>query len=55
MFDLHELEELRMEKYDITSIYKARFKKWHDARIEKRDFKEGDKLLLYNSRLKLFP
>ncbi|XP_021835177.1 uncharacterized protein [Spinacia oleracea] len=55
LLDLHELEELRMNAYDWASIYKARSKKYHDARLEKRDFKEGDKVLLYNSRLKLFP
>ncbi|XP_021863090.2 uncharacterized protein [Spinacia oleracea] len=55
LLDLHELEELRMNAYDSTSIYKARSKKYHDALIDKREFKEGDKVLLYNSRLKLFP
>ncbi|XP_056685923.1 uncharacterized protein [Spinacia oleracea] len=55
LLDLHEHEELRTNAYDSASIYKARSKKYHDARLEKRDFKEGDKVLLYNSRLKLFP
>ncbi|XP_056685844.1 uncharacterized protein [Spinacia oleracea] len=44
-----------MNAYDSASIYKARSKQYHDARIEKREFKEGEKALLYNSRLKLFP
>ena len=30
-------------------------KKWHDQRILRRDFKAGDQVLLFNSRLKLFP
>ncbi|XP_021837068.1 uncharacterized protein [Spinacia oleracea] len=55
LLDLHELEELRMNAYDSASIYKARSKQYHDAKIEKREFKEGEKVLLYNSRLKLFP
>ncbi|XP_021851395.2 uncharacterized protein [Spinacia oleracea] len=55
LLDLHELEELRMNAYDSASIYKSRSKQYHDARIEKREFKEGEKVLLYNSRLKLFP
>ncbi|XP_056698089.1 uncharacterized protein [Spinacia oleracea] len=55
LLDLHELEDLRMNAYDSASIYKARSKQYHDARIEKREFKEGEKVLLYNSRLKLFP
>ena len=28
---------------------------WHDKRIQKRELKEGSLVLLYNSRLKLFP
>ena len=44
-----------MNAYDCASVYKARSKEWHDKHIEKKEFKEGDKVLLYNSRLKLFP
>ncbi|XP_056697766.1 uncharacterized protein [Spinacia oleracea] len=55
LLNLHELEELCMNAYDSESIYKARSKQYHDAQIEKREFKEGEKVLLYNSRLKLFP
>ncbi|XP_056686039.1 uncharacterized protein [Spinacia oleracea] len=44
-----------MNAYDSASIYKARSKQYHDAKIEKREFKEGAKVLLYNSGLKLFP
>ncbi|XP_056685635.1 uncharacterized protein [Spinacia oleracea] len=54
LLDLHELEELRMNAYDSESIYKARSKQYHDTHVEKREFKEGEKVLLYNSRLKLF-
>ncbi|KAJ9558376.1 hypothetical protein OSB04_012990 [Centaurea solstitialis] len=28
---------------------------WHDRRINHREFVEGQQVLLYNSRLKLFP
>ncbi|XP_021746437.1 uncharacterized protein LOC110712285 [Chenopodium quinoa] len=55
LLELHELEELRMNAYDSASLYKARTKAWHDARISKKEFVEGQKVLLYNSRLKLFP
>jgi hypothetical protein len=27
---------------------------WHDRRIKKKDFAPGDKVLLFNSRVKLF-
>ena len=29
-------------------------KRWHDKRIKKKDFVPGDKVLLFNSRVKLF-
>ena len=30
-------------------------KKWHDQGILRREFKTGDQVLLFNSRLRLFP
>ena len=35
--------------------HKERTKKWHDKMILRRDFHPGEKVLLFNSRLKLFP
>ena len=52
---LQELEELRLQAYENARIYKERTKKWHDKKIVPKEFKQGDKVLLYNSRLKLFP
>jgi 2-hydroxychromene-2-carboxylate isomerase len=53
---LHELDELRLEAYEPSITYKERAKRWHDQRIKKpKEFSEGDKVLLYNSRLRLFP
>ena len=52
---MNELEELRNEVYDNARIYKDKTKKWHDQKILKREFKSGEQVLLYNSRLKLFP
>ncbi|XP_071695579.1 uncharacterized protein [Rutidosis leptorrhynchoides] len=53
---LNELEELRHEAYENSLIYKERTKKWHDKRIRSsKEFKEGDRVLLFNSRFKLFP
>jgi hypothetical protein len=34
-------------------MYKERTKRWHDKRI-KKEFTPGDKVLLFNSRVKLF-
>ena len=33
---------------------KIKQKKWHDQRILRREFKAGDQILLFNSRLRLF-
>ena len=30
-------------------------KQWHDQRILRNEFKAGDQVLLFNSRLRLFP
>ena len=55
LLQLDELEEIRNDAYDNARIYKDRTKKWHDKNILRRHFAPGDKVLLYNSRLKLFP
>ncbi|KAK4716377.1 hypothetical protein R3W88_014715 [Solanum pinnatisectum] len=52
---LNELEELRFKAYESLALYKEKMKKWHDAKILKREFKMGDWVVLYNSRLRLFP
>jgi len=50
---LSELEEWREKAYHNSKIYKERFKRWHDKRI-KKEFAPEDKVLLFNSRVKLF-
>jgi hypothetical protein len=35
-------------------MYKERTKRWHDKRIKMKNFTLGDKVLLLNSRVKLF-
>ncbi|GJU19798.1 reverse transcriptase domain-containing protein [Tanacetum coccineum] len=53
---LNELAELRDGAYENTIIYKERTKKWHDSRLRgDKYFKVGDKVLLYNSCLKMYP
>ena len=52
---MNELEELTNEAYDIASIYKDKTKRWHVHRILRKEFKVGELVLLYNSRLRLFP
>ncbi|GJV03410.1 reverse transcriptase domain-containing protein [Tanacetum coccineum] len=56
LMPLKELAELRDGAYENTRIYKELTKKWHDSRLHgDKDFKVGDKVLLYNSRLKMYP
>ena len=55
LLQLNELEELRNEAYDNARIYKDKTMKWHDKRIMRKEFREGDRVLLFNSRLRLFP
>ncbi|XP_021834473.1 uncharacterized protein LOC110774242, partial [Prunus avium] len=52
---LNEMDELRNEAYETAKIYKERTKKWHDKHILRKDFFAGQKVLLFNSRLRLFP
>jgi hypothetical protein len=51
---ISELEEMRLKAYENASIYKERINKWYDKRLNKKEFREGDKVLLYNSRFKTF-
>ena len=55
ILDLHELEELRQQAYENSRLYKERTRRAHDDCILHRNFKEGDLVLLFNSRLRLFP
>jgi transposase InsO family protein len=51
---ISKLEEMRLKAYENASIYKKRIKRWYDKMLKKKEFKEGDKVLLYNSRFKTF-
>ena len=55
LLDITELEELRNDAYFNSKIAKDRLKKWHDQLIGYKNFKQGDKVLLYDSKLHLFP
>ena len=54
LLQMNELEKLRNEAYNNARIYKDKTKKWHDQKILRMEFKAGEKVLLYNSKLKLF-
>ncbi|KAL1549176.1 hypothetical protein AAHA92_17310 [Salvia divinorum] len=52
---LQELEELRLESYDATMWYKKRTKLWHDRNLRAKNLQVGQRVLLFQSRLKLMP
>ncbi|KAH9735065.1 hypothetical protein KPL71_017621 [Citrus sinensis] len=52
---LAELEEIRNDAYKNAKIYKQRMKVFHDKHIMRKSFTPGQKVLLFNSRLHLFP
>ena len=55
LLQLSELDELRNEAYENARIYKEKTKAWHDKHITRKEFTAGQQVLLFNSRLKLFP
>ncbi|XP_028798803.1 uncharacterized protein LOC114754198 [Neltuma alba] len=49
---IQELEELCLEGYENSCLYKERTKILHDKGILRKVFQEGDKVLLYKARFK---
>ena len=52
---LCELAELRDDAYDNAKDLKSRMKAVHDQKILRKHFEEGNRVLLYNSRLHFHP
>ncbi|KAK8546633.1 hypothetical protein V6N12_027409 [Hibiscus sabdariffa] len=55
LLELNDLEEFRLQAYESARLYKEKTKRWHDKHIMPQPFHERQQVLLYNSRLKLFP
>ncbi|RVW83551.1 hypothetical protein CK203_054199 [Vitis vinifera] len=53
--DLNEMEELRNDAYINSKVAKQRMKKWHDQLISNKELRKGQRVLLYDSRLHIFP
>nr|GEU29505.1 reverse transcriptase [Tanacetum cinerariifolium] len=51
---INELNELRDQAYENSLIYKEKTKRIHDSKIKNLVFNIGDRVLLFNSRLKIF-
>ncbi|XP_042023128.1 uncharacterized protein LOC121770465 [Salvia splendens] len=52
---LQELDELRLESYDVAMWYKEKTKLWYDKNLQVKELQVGQKVLLFQSRLKLMP
>ncbi|KAK4263931.1 hypothetical protein QN277_029281 [Acacia crassicarpa] len=50
---MQELDKMRLEAYESSRIYKKKTKLLHDKKIIRKDFKVGDRVLLYKARFKL--
>nr|GFA96924.1 reverse transcriptase domain-containing protein [Tanacetum cinerariifolium] len=51
---LNELNEIRDHAYENSLIYKEKMKRIYDSKIKNRVFNVGDRVLLFNSRWKIF-
>ncbi|GKE79485.1 reverse transcriptase domain-containing protein [Tanacetum coccineum] len=51
---INELNEVRDQAYENSLIYKEKTNRIHDSKIKNRIFNVGDRVLLFNSRLKIF-
>ncbi|GJU29248.1 reverse transcriptase domain-containing protein [Tanacetum coccineum] len=53
---INELDEMKLDAYESSISYKERTKRWHDKRIKAPiKYERGDKVLLFNLHLRLFP
>ena len=55
LLQMNELDELSRESYESSRIYKERLKLFHDKNIVRKTFEPHQKVLLYRSRLHIFP
>lgn len=55
LMQLNEFDEFRLHAYENAKLYKEKTKRWHDKNIYNREFEPGQLVLLFNSRLRLFP
>ena len=53
LLQLNELEEMRNDSYENAKIYKEKTKRWHEKHLLRKEFKVGNKVLIFNFRLKL--
>ena len=49
------MEELRNDGYNNSNIAKQRLKRWHDQLVSHKEFQKRQRVLLYDSKLHIFP
>ncbi|KAK8276598.1 hypothetical protein V6Z12_D10G210400 [Gossypium hirsutum] len=52
--DIQELEEIRNDVYENARVYKEKTTAFHNKMITRKQFSIGQKVLLYDSTLKIF-
>ena len=55
ILQINEMGEFCNDAYENDRIYKDKTKRWHDKHILSREFEVEKKVLLFNSRVRLFP
>ena len=55
MLDINELDEIRLDAYESSRLYKDKTNRWHDKGLIRRSFEVEQLVFLFNSRLRLFP
>ncbi|XP_015582135.1 uncharacterized protein LOC107262214 [Ricinus communis] len=55
LLHLNKLEEIHSKAYENTKLYKERIKRQQDKNLLRKSFVHGIKVLLFNSRFKIFP
>ena len=54
-YDQNELEAYRNESYECLCNAREKHKFYHDKLVLQREFKQDEKMLLYDSKLYIFP
>jgi len=54
MRQLNELDEIKQEALQRTSLFQQQRPRWHDKYIKERKFHPGDRALLFDSKFKNF-
>ena len=54
LFDISSLDEWRTQACENAKLFKEEVKRWHDKTFQKREFKVGEYVLLYNSCFRFF-